>query len=330
VITVGQLGEFPLITRIATTVDDACLDTPTAGGFSLKLGIGDDAAAWSIPDGVELATTDTVVEGVHFTRETIPWVDLGWKLWVANVSDVISMGGTPLVGIVTLGLPSDLDIAAVDALYAGMINACRHYRTLIAGGDIVRSRDVFASVTLNGVCEAEPLRRSGACTGHAIGVTGPLGGSGGGLRVLHDGLAANDALFSAHRRPRPRVASGTALRKAGVTTAMDVSDGLVADLAKMCHASGVGATLFAPQVPVAPALRESFDEKESLLLALGGGEDYEIVFTGDPAAVQRSVAAIDGAAVIGEITNDIRGRVSVLDASGVEIMISKTGWEHFG
>ena len=281
VTTVGQLGEFPLIARIASAVDAARLDAPTAGGFSLKLGIGDDAAAWSIPNGVEVVTTDTVVENVHFTRETVPWADLGWKLWAANVSDVISMGGTPLVGVVTLGLPSDLDVAAIDALYAGMIDACRHYRTLIAGGDIVRSRDVFASVTLSGVCDDDPLRRDTASVGHAIGVTGPLGGSGGGLRVLLDGLAANDALVSAHRRPTPRVASGMALREAGVTTAMDVSDGLAADLAKMCRASGVGATLFAANVPVAPALRESFNEEESLLLVLGGGEDYEVVFAAE-------------------------------------------------
>ena len=240
------------------------------------------------------------------------------------------MGGTPLVGVVTLGLPSDLDVAAIDALYAGIIDACRHYGTTIAGGDIVRSRDVFASVTLSGVCDDEPLRRDKARVGYAIGVTGPLGASAGGLRVLLEGLAPNDALVAAHRRPIPRVASGMGLRQAGVTTAMDVSDGLVADIAKMCRASGVGATLFASNVPVAPALRESFTDEDSLLLALGGGEDYELVFAGEPAAVQRAVEAIDGAVVIGEITNDTSGRVRVLDASGDELTISNTGWEHLG
>ena len=294
------------------------------------LGIGDDAAAWSIPHGTEVVTTDTVVEGVHFTRETVPWADLGWRLWVANVSDVISMGGTPLVGVVTLGLPSGLDVTAIDALYGGLIEACRHYGTLIAGGDIVRSRDVFASVTLSGVCESEPLRRDTARPGFAIGVTGPLGGSGGGLRVLLDGLAPNDALMAIHRRPVPRVGSGMALRDAGVTVAMDVSDGLVADVAKMCRASGVGATLLAANVPAASALHETFNDEDALLLALGGGEDYEVVFAGEPDSVQRAVAAIDGACVIGEVTEDTVGRVRVLDAAGDELTVSNGGWEHLG
>ena len=328
--SVGQLGEFPLIARIANAIDAARLVAPTAGGFTLKLGIGDDAAAWSIPRGTEVVTTDTVMENVHFTRETVPWADVGWRLWAANVSDVFSMGATPLVGVVTLGLPSDLDAAAVDALYEGMIDACRHYGTLIVGGDIVRSRDVFAGVTLNGVCEGEPLRRDTARVGDAIGVTGPLGASGGGLRVLRDGLAPNDALVAIHRRPTPRVASGMALREAGVTTAMDVSDGLAADLAKLCRASGVGATLHATNVPVAAALRESFSDEESLLLALGGGEDYELVFAGTQDAVRRAVAAIDGAVVIGEITGDAPGGVRVLDASGGEMAIAVAGWEHLG
>lgn len=294
------------------------------------LGIGDDAAAWSIPSGVEVVTTDTVVEGVHFTRETVPWADLGWRLWVANVSDVISMGGTPLVGVVTLGLPADLDVAAIDALYGGLIEACRHYGTLIAGGDIVRSRDVFVSVTLSGVCESEPLRRDRARPGYAIGVSGPLGGSGGGLRVLLEGLVPNDALVAIHRRPRPRVASGMALCDAGVRVAMDVSDGLVADVAKMCRASGVGAMLLAAKVPVESALHETFNDEDALFLALGGGEDYEVVFAGEPDAVERAVAKIDGAVVIGQVVDDTPGRVRVLDAAGDELTVSNAGWEQLG
>ena len=326
--TVGELGEFPLIERIASAIDRASLAAPTAGGFELALGIGDDAAAWRLPHGMEVTTTDTAVEGVHFTRESIPWADLGWRTWAANVSDVISMGATPLVGVVTLGIPASLDVTAIDDLYVGMIEACHAYGTLIVGGDIVLSRDVFVTVALIGVCEGELLRRDLAKPGDAIGVSGPLGGSAGGLRVLQYGLDANDTLVEAHRRPTPRVSTGLTLLNVGVIGAMDVSDGLVADLAKLCRASGVGATIDSTRVPVAHSLRESFTDEEALLCALGGGEDYEVVFTGSRDAIERAVAAIEGAALIGEIVDNTPGRVIVLGTDGDELNVSDTGWEH--
>ena len=328
--TVDELGEFALIARIAKAVERAGLTTPTAGGFALRLGIGDDAAAWSLAIGVEVATTDTMVEGVHFTAQTMAWADVGWKLWAASVSDVVSMGAVPLVGVVTLGIPGTLEVGAIDDVYVGLLEACAAYGTVIAGGDIVRSREVFLTVALNGVCEGELLRRDAARPGDAIGASGPLGGSNGGLRLLREGRQAPDALASAHRRPAPRVASGLALGAAGVTGAMDVSDGLVADLAKLCRASGVGARIDAASVPIAPALHEAFGEEEALACALGGGEDYEVVFTGSREAVERAVASIEGAAVIGEIVEDMTGRVRVRSADGTELEVSDAGWEHLG
>jgi thiamine-monophosphate kinase len=147
--------------------------------------------------------------------------------------------------------------------------------------------------------------------GDLVGVSGPLGGSAGGLRLLQRGLMSNDALISAHRRPRPRVSTGLALLNSGITGAMDVSDGLIADLAKLCRASGVAATTDSRLVPVAHALHESFSEEEALLCALGGG-----------------VASIDGAAVIGEIIAGTPGRVTVLGADGNERGVTETGWDH--
>ena len=141
-------------------------------------------------------------------------------------------------------------------------------------------------------------------------------------------LSPNDTLLAAHRRPSPRVSTGQALLDAGVTGAMDVSDGLVADLAKLCRASGVGATIDSSRVPLASALHESFTEEEALLCALGGGEDYEVLFTGPPDAIERAVAAIDGAALIGEIVENTPGRVVVLGADGNELDVSDAGWEH--
>lgn len=326
--TVGELGEFPLINRIANAIKRASLATPTAGGFNLVLGIGDDAAAWSTSRGVEVTTTDTAVEGVHFTQQNIPWIDLGWRVWAANVSDIISMGATPLVGMVTLGLPRSLEVSAIDDLYAGMLDACQVYGTLIVGGDIVSSRDIFVTVALAGVCESNLLRRDVARPGEWVGVSGPLGGSAGGLRVMQRGFAPNDALVAAHRRPRPRVSTGQALLDVRVTGAMDVSDGLIADLAKLCRASGVAAKIDASRVPVATALLETFSAEEALMYALGGGEDYVVLFTGPRSSVERAVEAIDGAAVIGEIIEGIPGGVIVIGADGTDLTMTDAGWEH--
>ena len=329
--TVREIGESALIERIAAQVSAAGLGVPTAGGFDLRLGIGDDAAAWRIASGTEVVTTDTVVEGMHFTQQSMPWADLGWKLWAANVSDVVSMGAVPLTGIVTLGLPSDLPLEAIDGLYEGMLDGCRCYGTLIVGGDIVGGHELFVAVAMNGVCEAEPLRRDTAAPGDAIAVTGSLGGSRGGLQLLTSGgtlsTTEEHVLVAAHRRPLPRVEVGEALLAAGIRCAMDVSDGLTTDLAKMCVASGVSARVDATSVPVASALWSAFPD-QALNIALAGGEDYEILFAGPRAAVERAVAQIPHAAVIGEITDGDPRKVRVVRPDGEEIPLELAGWEH--
>ena len=334
--TVRDLGEFGLIERIAAAVSRAELPHPSSGGFTLHLGIGDDSAAWRLPQGIEVFTTDTVVDGAHFTRaKNTSWADLGWKLWAANVSDVAAMGAVPLTGVVTLGLPPDLAVEDIDELYDGIIEACRCYGTLVVGGDVVGARDVFVTVAMNGVCAGEPLRRDAAQPGDAVAVTGPLGGSAGGLRLLREGYvpetpdAARDGLVVAHRRPQPRVESGLALLDVGVRCAMDVSDGLVADLGKLCAASGAGARIDAASVPVPPALRAVFPE-EATQLALGGGEDYELLFTGPRALVERVLAQIAGATIVGEVTQADAGRVVVVGADGREVAVEQAGWEHWG
>ena len=327
--TVRDIGEFGLINRLAKQVDDAGLSPPKVDGFELKVGIGDDAAAWT-STGTHISTTDTVVEGVHFTRQTVPWADLGWRAWAANLSDVAAMGAVPTVGIVTLGLPGHLPVSAVDELYQGMLEACRCYQTLVVGGDIVRSRDVFVSIAMHAVCEGEPLRRNAARAGDAIAITGPLGGSRAGLELLLSRDAAGTAakaLVRAHRRPEPRIQEGMRIAAEGIRCAMDVSDGLVADLGKLAVASGVGARLDADQVPLAPGLIEAFPD-QARGFALTGGEDYELLFTGPPELVERLVGAFSGAAVVGEITSDAPGDVAVVDADGGLVTVADPGWDH--
>ena len=329
--TVRQIGELALIERLAERVADARLQPPAFDGFKLRTGIGDDAAVWSLERGLAVTTTDTMVEGTHFTPHTASWADVGWKLWTANVSDVAAMGGTPLAGVVTLGLPHATSLRAIDDLYDGMLEACRSYRTLLVGGDIVDSPTAFFTVAMSGACIEEPLTRSDGSAGDAVAVTGPLGASAAGLRLLLAGRTpsseAERSLAEAHRRPCARVDAGQRLVEAGVRCAMDVSDGLAADLGKLALASGCGVRIDASAVPVAAAAREVFPD-EAAQLALGGGEDYELVFAGPARAVERAVAALPGAAIVGELTDGKPGAVSVVDAGGAPVDVADAGWEH--
>ena len=299
----------------------------------VTIGIGDDAAAWHNPDSVELATTDTMVDGVHFLHDTLSWRDLGWKSLAVNISDIAAMGGLPLHALVTLGLRPETKVDDVKAMYDGMLDCCREYRCTIAGGDIVRSPVTFVTVSVVGSAPGPLLTRSAARPGDVVAVTGPLGSSAGGLRMRMECLTFDEAvtrhLESAHNRPMPRVQEGQTLAHEGVRAAMDVSDGLVDDLGKLAAASGVGAEVCASQVPVDGHLRRAFP-LDHLQLALNGGEDYELLFTGPEDVVAGALAALGpSAAVIGRVVEGRPGEVRVLDDSGADLEISKRGWDHF-
>ena len=334
---ISDLGEFGLIELVQEwTRDPGCPgDIGPSRVYRTVVGNGDDAAAVTFGrnDVTELYTTDTMVDGVHFTTETTPWRDLGWKAIASNVSDVAAMGGSPGLALVTLGLPADMLVADVKDLYAGMAEICGEYGAVIIGGDMVRSPVAFITVALTGMANGEPMVRTAARPGHLVGVTGPVGGSAGGLRALlqKDGDLGSETeqLVMMHRRPRPHVPEGQALVANGIDSAMDVSDGLADDLAKLCTASGVAATLWAGKVPVHPALKSVFSE-DWLDLALYGGEDYVILFTAQPEVMSTALNVLpEGAAVIGKITNGIAGEVTVLDPDGSPRLKTGTGWDHF-
>ena len=334
---VRDIGEFPLIDRLAEAIkgeSEALIERVGPNGYRLRLSIGDDAAAWESPSGTRVFTTDTMVEGVHFTRETTPWWDLGWKSVAANISDVASMGGLPTYALVTLGLPPDTEVHDLESLYQGMMAVSNEHGLAIVGGDMVRSPVVFVTVSMTGAMQGQPMVRTGAQPGDLVAVTGHLGGSGGGLKLmLEDPSEAGDAadyLRECHRRPRPAVAVGQTLVEAQIATAMDVSDGLADDLAKLCQASGVSGKIFADRLPAHPFLTSRFPD-DWVDLALNGGEDYVLLFTGRPAKVRHVVSGLTGgAAVVGEILEGEPGRITLVDANGEELQFRKRGWDHFG
>ena len=341
---VKDVGEFQLIQTLARTIADEnalLIKRLDARGFRLQLSIGDDAAAWYSPAGFRVLTTDTMVEGVHFNLEHIDWRDLGWRLMAANLSDLAAMGCDPLYSVVTLGLRGDLPVNGLAEMYRGMLDACDRPGGAIVGGDIVRSPVFFITVAIEGVgpdldsgdsANAPLMTRSAACSGDKVAVTGNLGCSAGGLRMLTDHLTfeaeTTAHLKNAHFRPVPRASEGITLARQGVAAALDVSDGLLADLGKLCDASGVGAVVYSALVPVDSYLKAAYPA-DCLTLALGGGEDYELLFAAPSATMDRAVSALDvPVTVIGEIVEG-PPRVRVLAEDGQEMPMQRGGWDHF-
>jgi thiamine-monophosphate kinase len=332
---VGDLGEFGLIELLDRIVSQGTRShVPTAHGFELLLSIGDDAAAWRSPQGVELATTDTMVEGVHFTQDTIPWGDVGWKAIVTNLSDIAAMGGAPLYALVTIGINYRTEVEDVEQLYLGMIEACNEFQLRIIGGDIVYSPTTFITVCLTGHHISAPMTRSAAALGDLIAVTGYIGSSSAGLDLLLGEHSTNDKeigyLIDCHRRPFPRLHAGQLLSKSGVKAAIDVSDGLVGDLSRFCSSSMVAARLHVDKIPVHPYLKRLLPDKW-LQMALFGGEDYELIFSGS-AKLQKTISKdselAGQAIIIGEMCEGDPGKVFILDSDGSELNVRGSGWDH--
>lgn len=327
---VSDLGEFGLIERLRRSL-------PPSDAAQLVVGIGDDAAVWRNASALAVATTDTMVAGVHFLPGRVPWRDVGWKALAVNISDIAAMGGTPSFALVTLCLPGDMALDAIDELYAGIRDCAEKYGVTVAGGDIV-SAPVFAiTIALTGeaatLADGHPLllRRDTARVGDVIAVTGPLGGSAAGLRLLLEGADVtpeNQSLIARHMRPQPRVAAGREAIDAGIRCAIDISDGLAQDLGHSCAASGVDAELWLPKVRVDPAAEAAFGE-EVLALAVNGGEDYELILIAPEHALAATEMALGTPLFrLGRIITGT-GVVHALDAHSREVPLPSPGWDHF-
>ncbi len=283
----GEIGEFGLIRRFSPRF--------LRGLPPGAMGIGDDCAIlpW-IGSRRLLVTTDMLVEGTHFLRAKISARDLGYKSLAVNLSDIAAMGGRPTAAFLSLGIPGDVDVAWLDSFFAGLQGLARRERVPLLGGDTTRSSGPLV-INLAVLGEAKVGRiklRSGARPGDAIYVTGPLGDSGGGLRIILAGRPRNRdeaALVRSHSRPRAHLAEGAWLAgRAAVMAMMDVSDGIDSDLRRIMERSGCGAAVDLDALPVSgplrrTALRRGWKVRE---LAAAGGEDYCLL-----AAVRKDRAA---------------------------------------
>jgi thiamine-monophosphate kinase len=325
-VNVSELGEFPLIERLAAI---AGAEPPVA----LIAGIGDDAAAWQAGDTVLIATTDTLVQGVHFLAEFAPWPVVGWKALAVNVSDIAAMGGEPLFALVTLALPPETDVSVVDDVYAGLMACATEYGVTIAGGDIVRASEISITIALIGRAQTQDgkpllMRRDAAKSGDLIAVTGSLGDSVAGLWRLRKGATDDDSLVRAHLRPLPRLTESQEAAQLGVACAIDISDGLMQDLGHICERSGLGAEVNEDAVPLSDDLRAAYPE-DALTLAVSGGEDYELLMTAGEEVLRRVADEISTKlTVIGRMTEAPEHRARLIDEGGNEQSVAVRGWDH--
>jgi thiamine-monophosphate kinase len=272
-------SEDAVVGRIAAILEAASGPAPLG-----EIWIGDDAAVVQVPAGPLVLATDACVAGVHADLALVGLDDLGWKALTATVSDIGAVGGWPRHALVSVAAPVGTE---VERLTAGVAAAAARWGCPVVGGDVTTAGQLMVSVAATGALAGPrpPVLRSGASAGDHLMVTGPLGGSAAGLRVLRRGDATGAqeaALVESHRRPQARLAEGAVARDAGATAMMDVSDGLALDAHRLATASGVGFAL--DSVPVAPGATEEE--------ALGGGEDFELLIAvEDPEGLASAFAA---------------------------------------
>ena len=323
------MSEFELINEIAQRIK------PRA---DVLLGIGDDCAILAPPKGKRLAlSTDTLVAGVHFFADTEPYL-IGYKALAVNLSDLAAMGAKPLWYSLALTLPN-ADARFALELTRGMHTLSVEYDIALIGGDTTRG-PLAITITVIGTLDvgvgsaSVALQRSGAQIGDGVYVSGTLGDAAGALKLRKAGKIEPMWLAQRLDQPTPRVALGLALHGIA-SSAIDVSDGLVADLAHICRQSGCSATLHAERLPISHELVIALGLADAWQCALGGGDDYELLFTAAPKheAALAKLASAHALAItrIGTISAQHASQewVQVLDANNLSINIPRRGYEHF-
>jgi len=334
-VKIGELGEFGLISRIASSVAD---------GEGVITGIGDDAAVTALSPGMQLLTsTDMLLEGVHFRHSWHDPYRLGRKSLAVSISDIAAMGGIPRWALLSLAVPHDSSLEFLDAFTRGFLDLAAEHGVALIGGDTCSSRAGLAiSVTIMGEQKPERIvRRGGAQPDDDIWVTGTLGDAALALASLEKGafpstLTAQEKEYLASRLldPSPRTEVGRALAEAGLISAMiDVSDGLLADFGHIAEQSGFGGTIRLDTLPLSPVLR-AVSPPHSLSshdFALAGGEDYELAFTAPAAHREKIVQLMKksgiGAQPVGIVTAS-PGVTAVL-ADGSTYAPQSRGYNHF-
>ena len=347
------MNEFEFINKLRRRVENNSFSSIPQPA-SLVRGIGDDAAVFKLLAGNDVVvSTDLLVEDVDFRRDTTRPDLLGHKALAVSLSDVAAMGARPLWALLSIGVPDAVwNSEFLDSFYSGFFELANRYAVTLVGGDVSRTPDkiVIDSILVGETTKAGALFRSGAAPGDQIFVTGFLGDAAAGLRLIERGArlpsrtdqsAQANSEVEHHRleyllrrqlQPEPRVGWGLLLGERQLASAMiDISDGLSSDLNHLCAESKVGALIDAAGIPIDPLVTELSGRRalDPLMLALHGGEDFELLFTVKPEIVARLPARVDGVSLthIGEIKEAAHG---VLISEGSRTWnLEPGGWEHF-
>lgn len=342
---IKDIGEFGLIQRIRKKYSKPC--------HRVLSGIGDDAASLQFPpEHLVLVTTDTLVEDIHFRRQsTIPYL-LGIKSLAVNLSDIAAMGGIPRFFLLSLGITKGLSLSFIDRFFQGISQLAETNDVLLVGGDITAAPKLVINGVVVGHCPpGQVIYRRGAQPGDHIFVTGPLGDSALGLEILcQRGLRPRDfsaggeargkdgdllGLIRKHLAPTPQVLKGRQIAELACATAMiDISDGLLADLGHIMEESQVGARVWVDQVPRSQAFEKwaGLYHGRPIDLALAGGEDYELLFTAPREILADRLSRAENVDIpvhpIGEVTPYPK-RLSLLTMDQKPYSLSHRGYNHF-
>jgi len=334
---ISELGEFGLIDHLTKNIK--------INNTSTKYGVGDDCAILEYGEKQVLASTDLLVENVHFDLSYVPLKHLGYKAVIVNLSDVYSMMGTATQITVSIALSNRFPIEAVEELYEGINLACKLYDVDLVGGDVTSSNlGLIISITVLGEVEkGKAVKRNGAKEGDLLVVTGDLGGAYLGLQVLErekevfkvnpnsqPDLSGYDYIMERQLKPEARKDIPKLLRELGVqpTAMIDVSDGLSSEVLHICKQSKVGCNIYEEKIPLDPTMISTCEEfnLDTTTVALSGGEDYELLFT-ISASDYDKIKGNPSLTVIGHITDTSSG-TNLVTRAGESIAIKAQGWNH--
>jgi len=325
-----EIGEFGLINRIREWMAISHSD--------LVQGIGDDVAVIEMGEKALLVTTDILIEGIHFERSWINPYQLGGKALAVNLSDIAAMGGTPKYFLISIGLPKNLLYSFISSLYRGLKEEAKRFCVGLIGGDTSLSNKIVINICLLGEGKKENLLfRNGARVGDDLYVSGTLGDSALGLKILKKRGPKGEpkGLVEKHLSPFPRIKLGQAIAKHHLATSMiDISDGLLIDTFHILEESKVGARVWEGRIPLSKLYKKwilSYT-KDPYQIALCGGEDYELLFTA-PRVIRKRISSLSLSlkipiTCIGEILPKKEG-FHIIRRDGKEYSPLHLGFDHF-
>ena len=333
-----SLGEFELIAKLQSKLKYR--------STQILKNIGDDCSVFKPSNGVKLISTcDALVENIHFDLKNISPILLGQKSMAVNLSDIAAMGGSPKFALVTLGISPSISFKFLQKFYSGINKACEKYNFSISGGDTVRSpKHFFINVAMIGETRQNLwFSRDGAKKGDKIFVTGFIGDSALGLKILQSknklkvSTKAKKYFISRHQSPTPRLEESRFLIQfnAQVSAAIDVSDGLVQDLGHILKTSGVGAKIYESSIPTSSELKKfcKINNVNKRPLIFSGGEDYELLFTLRPENAKKIVRQFFKRGMclteIGEITSRVGEILLKTENNKIEDASRFKGYGHF-